>query len=402
MSLRELDFSSHNLTVDLAEVKRMFAMHTNEGCRGLVKQALGSIMAHDLYLHLQANWNQRTEVRQGYRNGYRHRSLLTSFGEVELEVPRDRAGEYQPVCFDRYKRADKAVDNGIKSMFLRGVSTRKVGEVLDALCGFGVSAGYVSSVAKELDQLVRRFENSPIDDDYVFLFIDGLSLRVRYELKVKRMVLLVAYGIKRDGSRKFISFRLAKSESHANYLSFLENVKTRGLRGSGLDLIVMDGAAGLWSAVEQVYPQIAHQLCWVHKLRNVARYCPKRYRQECTGEAAKIMYAGSSGKAAKLFRKWRDKWHRLIAKAVSCLERDFDKLIPFLELSPDFHKVIRTTNVIERCFREVRRRLKVMGYFQNSKSCKRMVVSLFEYFNSKWAKRIHRIKPIAEYYSKAA
>lgn len=402
MSVRELDFSNHNLTVDLAEVKRMFATHANEGCRSLFKQALELVMAEELYWHLQAGWKQRTEVRRGHRNGYRPRSLLTSFGQVELEVPRDRAGEYQPDCFERYKRVDRAVDEGIKSMFLRGVSTGKVGEVLEALCGFSLSASYVSSVTRQLDKLVRSFENSPIDDDYAFLFIDGLTVRVRFELKVKPMVLLVAYGIKRDGSRRFLSFRLVKSESHANYLSFLENLKARGLKGHRLDLIIMDGALGLWSAVEEVYPDRPHQLCWVHKLRNLAKYCPRRFQEQCTREAARIMYAGSSGKAAKLFRTWRRKWRRTAPKAVDCLERDFDRLVPFLQLPRSFQKLLRTTNVIERCFREVRRRLKVMGYFQNSKSCRRIVVSILEYFNYKWSKRANRIKAIEEYYTKAA
>jgi putative transposase len=296
----------------------------------------------------------------------------------------------------------RSVDQGIKAMFLRGVSTRKVGEVLDALCGFRVSAGYVSQVTRELDALVKQYDNAPLDDGYAFLFIDGLSVKVRFELKVKRMILLVAYGIRRYGQRKLLSFRLVKSESHGNYLAFLENLKARGLKGDGLELIIMDGALGLWSAVEEVYPQITHQLCWVHKLRNVAKYCPVRLRQACVGEATQIMYAASPAKAASAFRRWRSQWQKLIPKAVSCLENDFGKLIPFLEFPVAFQKAIRTTNVIERCFREVRRRLKVMGYFPNSRSCRRVVVSLFEYFNSKWSRKVQYLKQVAQYYSQAA
>jgi len=402
MPVRELDFTRHNLHLDLHEVKRMFAMHTDNGCCYLLKQTLERLMADDLTEHLQAQWNQRTSARQDYRNGYRYRSLLTKQGELKLKVPRDRLGEYQPEYFDRYKRVEPVVDKGIRSMFLRGVSTQKVGEVLDALCGFKVSASYVSSVTKKLDELVREFENSAIDDDYAFLFIDGIYVKIRFELQIKRMVLLVAYGIKRDGSRKILSFRLAKRETHAAYLSFLENLKARGLRGDNLDLIILDGSPGLWSAVDEVYPFARHQLCWVHKLRNVSKYCPKKYRQQCVSEAAQMMYCLTSRKAANLFRKWRDQWQPLIPRAVNCLEKDFDKLIPFLEFDSKFYKVIRTTNVIERCFREVRRRLKVMGYFQNTKSCKRITVSLFEYFNHKWANNIHRIKAIREYYANVA
>lgn len=400
--VRELDFSHPNLAVDLNKVKEMFAQHTNDGCRFLVKQALESIMLNDLFQQLEAGWNQRTESRRGYRNGFRQRTLLTSFGEMELTVPRDRAGEYKPDCFERYKRVDRVVDDGIKAMFLRGVSTHKVGEVLEALCGTGVSSGYVSRVTRELDSLVREFENGVIGDDFVFLFLDGLNVRVLYDLHVKKMVLLYAYGIKADGSRQFISFRLAKSESRANYLSFLENLKARGLKGQSLELIIMDGALGLWSAIEDVYPQIEHQLCWAHKLRNVAKYCPKKYQAECLQEAAAIMYAKSHGKALKLFRAWHTKWGGKIPKAVSCLENDFDKLTPVFNFPQTMRKILRTTNVIERCFREIRRRLKVMGRFQNSRSCKRIVVSLILYFNGKWAKKKNHLKPIAEHYKKAA
>jgi putative transposase len=399
MSLKQLDFSKHNLVIDLAEVKRMFQMHFNDGCRYLVKQAFERIMAQDMYEHICACRYERTSVRSGYRNGYRPRSLLTSVGEVRLDVPRDRDGEYEPECFERYKRVHRVVDEGIKAMFLRGVSTRKVRNVLDCLCGEGVSASYVSEVTKALDTEVKAFENAPIDDDFAFLFLDALGVKIRLELKIKRYKVLVAYGIRRDGSRSLISFRVARHEGAGTWRSFLENLKVRGLAGHNLELIIMDGCPGLWSAIDEVYPLVPHQLCWVHKLRNIAKYCPKRYRESCTSEAARIMYAQTSGRAAKLFRQWRQRWINLIPKAVECLEKDFDKLIPFFQFDPDFHKVIRTTNVIERSFEKVRRRLKVMGYFQNTKSCKRIVLSLFYYFNKKWERKTERIVPIAQYFS---
>lgn len=399
---RELDFSKHNLGIDLSEVKQMFESHLEDGCRYLVRDVLGWAMEVDLREQLQASWNERTDSRLGYRNGFRERTLLTSFGEIELLIPRDRAGHYRPDYFQRYKRVDKTVDEGIRAMFTRGVSTRKVGEVLEALCGRGVSAGYVSNVCKVLDETVKNFENSPIDDDYIFLFLDGLHVRIRYELHVKSLVLLFAYGIKGDGSRRFLSFRLVKKESHKSYLSFLENLEARGLKGKNLRLIVMDGALGLWSAIAEVYPEIPHQLCWAHKLRNVSKYCPKRHQTKCLSEASKIMYARSPKLAARLFREWKAKWDKVVPRAIACLERDFDKLVPVFVFPEEIRRMIRTTNVIERCFREVRRRLKVMGYFQDNKSCKRIVMSLVEYFNLKWTRGRERIRSIAQYYQNAA
>ena len=400
--MQELDFTEHRLSVDLVEVKKMFAEDFNGACRHLVKEAFEGIMRLDLEAYLGADRYERSENRRGHRNGCRPRHLLTSVGVVDLKVPRSREGGYEPEVFDRYKRVHRVVDKGIKEIFLQGVSTRRVRDVLDALCGDGVSAGYVSQVVKGLDREVRRFENEPIGDEYAFLFLDALSVRIRYELSAKRRLVLMAYGIRRDGSRRLLSFSVAKREGQATWRSFLENLKVRGLAGRALELIVVDGAPGLWAALEEVYPLVEHQLCWVHKLRNIARYGPRSKREACVSEAARIMYADSATKAAGLFRRWKRRWEEVNPRAVACLERDFHRLIPFFQFDPSFHKVIRTTNVIERSFKEIRRRLKVMGYFQNYRSCSRIVLSQIYYFNAKWDHRRARIEPIAEYFKKAA
>src|SRR6056297_376341 len=169
--MRELNFSDHNLSVDLKEVKSMFRDEFNNGCRYVIKQAFEKIMKYEVNSYLKAESYERAAGRQSYRNGYRKRSLLTNVGLLELEIPRTRDGGYIPSVFERYKRVQDVVDRGIKEMFLKGVSTRKVGEVLNALCGTGVSAGYVSRVTKQLDKEVRLFMNEPVDDEYAFLFL---------------------------------------------------------------------------------------------------------------------------------------------------------------------------------------------------------------------------------------
>jgi transposase-like protein len=265
-----------------------------------------------------------------------------------------------------------------------------------------VSAGKVSSVLKELNQAVRDFAHVPIIDDIAFLFLDALTVSVRFGVKAKKVKLLVAYGITTDGQRRLISFQRANSESQACWQTFLENLKVRGLVGRPLRLITMDGGTGLWAAVQEVYPLDAHQLCWVHKLRNVAKYCRVSDREHCTQEAAKIMYAKTEKLACRQFRAWRKRWQRVAPKAVACLEKDFDKLLPIFTFPEPLRKMIRTTNVIERCFREVRRRLKVMGYFQDSRSCDRIVYALFACFNDKWQRRSHYIQAVTTVTSQAA
>ena len=399
---RELNFSEHNIYEVYSEIKDMFWQDIEDGRSRLTKWLYERGLQADFDSYINAGRHERVDRRRGHRNGYRYRRLYTRDGVMELKVPRDREGQYKPGVFERYKRVERVIDDGIRAMFLRGVSTRKVGEVLDVLFGDRLSASYVSQISKELDQGVMEFANSSVDDDFRFLFLDGISVKVKVGLKAKRFMILVAYGIRSDGSRRLLSFRKVRTESEACWKAFLENLKVRGLRGDNLELVVMDGGKGLWSAIEDVYPLVEHQLCWVHKLRNISKYCPVRYRDECISEVKRIRSAKSTGVAARLFREWKLKWQKLIPKAVKCLEDDFDRLIQIFEFPEEIRKMIRTTNVIERCFREVRRRLKVMGYFQNSKSCNRIIYALFEYYNSKWQRNTENIKIINNLYKEAA
>jgi putative transposase len=399
---QELNFDSHNVVLAMSEVKDLFRMHFEQGCRYVAKRIYNQILAVDFESWLVAGQYERTAGRRDWRNGTRCRSLLTSVGQLELTVPRARQGGWTPPLFEKYRRIDRHLSAMIRETFLKGVSTGKVGDVVEVLCHERVSASYVSTVVKELDEAVRAYHHRPLDDDFVFLFLDGLSVRIKVGVAAKRYMLLVAYGIRHDGSREVIAFQKVPSESARCWQSFLDDLKARGLYGRNLRLITMDGSLGLWAAVEEVYPHVDHQLCWVHKLRNVASYCTKGTRRACLREAVYIMTAPSGGVAANRFREWKGRWQGRLPKAVACLERDFDKLIPIFSFPAEIRRMIRTTNVIERSFREVRRRLKVMGYFQNGASCQRIVYAVFAHMNKKWQRHTERNKTIKSLYQHAA
>jgi len=393
MKTLELDISKVSLGEALVDVKEMIEGDYMEKSREVLQEAFRQAIGLEFDGVVGVERYSRSSKRQNRRNGYRERTLLTQLGEVNISVPRPRQGGFVPDCLERYRRVDRQVEALVREMYLAGVSTRKVRRVLETLCGCGVSAGYVSQVNKTLDKKVREFANSPLADNFAFLYLDGIYVKIKIGIKAQKRVILVAYGVRKDGSRRLISYKLGKQEGTGSWRSFLENLKVRGLKGHNLKLIIMDGAPGLWAAVEEVYPLVAHQLCWVHKLRNVAKYGTRQLRQECVEDAARIMYAGSEGKALKLFRAWRKKWQSKIPKAVACLEKDLDKLLAFFAFEGALHKMLRTTNVIERCFGEVRRRTKPMGgCFQNTASCNRIVFSLFAYFNQNWDRKTEHIK----------
>jgi putative transposase len=402
MSFRELEFPEGNLGRALANVKEMFGENLEEAsCRALEKM-MNVAIAEEYRALIGARRYERTEGRRDWRNGKRKRRLLTAVGEVELEIPRLRQESFQPSWLERYQRIERRLREGIKGMFILGVSTRKVGDILEILCSRRVSASTSSNLAKELDEQVRSFAQRPLEDSFTFLFLDGIGVTIGHEVGARRYSVLVAYGIRADGSREILSFQRAGSESTAAWQGFLENLKMRGLRGRNLKLVLIDGAKGLWKAVEKVYPLVPRQLCWVHKLRNIATHCPKIYREKCVKEAKNILYAKSAACAANRFRRWRKRWEKKAPNAVDCLRRDFEKLVAVFDFPENLRPLLRTTNVIERCFREVQRRLHPMGYFRNSASCQRIVYALFAYANKQWEKKRFRLKAVIQYFKVAA
>jgi transposase-like protein len=278
--------------------------------------------------------------------------------------------------FQRYQRRQKAVNTAIKDIFLAGVSTRRVGEVLRPLIGSNPSAATVSEV--------RAFHHRKISDEYKYLFLDGLTVRLKKALGVQKRQLLVAYGIGENGCKELIEFRQGQSESEQEWENLLNDLYRRGLEGRRLDLIITDGAPGLHAACDMVYPYTPRQRCWVHKLRNVAVKLSRKVQAECLQGARKIYLAENRREAIQRYWEWASRWRDEQPRAVACLEKDIDELLMFFHFPKEHQIKIRTTNAIERSFREIRRRIRPMSCFTNPESCERIIYALFFYHNQKW------------------
>lgn len=351
-----------------------------------LKRILEGTMEDEVMGHLGVSRKyERSEDRETQRNGYYQRDLETELGLVrELRVPRTRDGEYRPQVFQRYKRRQGAVNGSIKDIFLAGISTRRVGEVLKPLIGASPSASTVSEVVKSLDREVRAFHSRELSDDYQYLYLDGLTVKLKTALGVRKRLVLIAYGIREDGRKELIEYRQACSESGEEWENFVNDLYRRGLKGAKLELIITDGAPGLHEALDMVYPYTPRQRCWVHKLRNIAVKLRRQVQEECLRGAKKIYLASNRREAIELYWEWADYWRDTQYKAVKCLEKDLDELLTFFRFPEDHRSMIRTTNAIERSFREIRRRIRPMSCFTNSESCERIIYALFQYQNKKW------------------
>ena len=392
--MRELEVLDRgHFKLEWEERKAFFEEELDEHVRSEVKRLLEEALEAERTSRVAVGRYVRdVETRCDSRNGYYRRDLGTRLGLLRgLRIPRARRG-YPSALLPRYQRRQEAVHGLVREAFLRGISTRQVGPVLEPVLGEAYSAQTISRIARGLDAAVEKFHRRALRDEYLYLFLDGVVLKVRDGRgKVRRRVVLVAYGITLGGRREVLAYRLTQGESEAAWTAFLQDLYLRGLEGRRLRLVISDGSTGLHAAVSLVYPQARVQRCWAHKLRNIADKVPKK-EGSCVAQAAAIYRAPNRRQAEWALRRWAGRWRKRRPRAVACVERDLEELLRFFSVPKSHWKKVRTTNVIERAFREVRRRTRPMSSFTNPDSCDRIVFGVISHLNRSWER-----KPLKEF-----
>jgi len=344
-----------------------------------------SLRARDQWMELDPY--QRADGVREYRNGFYERDYVTRMGTIRLRIARTRNKNFLPAGLERFQRRAEEVAMLIREAFLRGISTRQVGRVVAILTGEAVSAQTVSTLTRNLDQAVRQFHQARLEDEWAYLFLDGVSLRVRRPAGRKRVQMLVAYGVRRDGSRQLLAFLRSQGESQSDWEGLLQDLYRRGLEGKNLQLIVTDGCPGLAAAIPTVYPRALHQRCWVHKMRNILEKVRKSDYDQVKRDAQAIYLAGSRKEAQAACRCFAARWRKSYPTVVRQLQRDLPELLSFFNFPQHLWRKLRTTNIIERCFVEVRRRTRPMVCFVNVESVDRIIYSIFQRFNLDWKNR---------------
>jgi len=350
------------------EIWKFIAATLKQGLR----RFLESLLEGEVTTKVNARKYERNSRRQGYRGGHYLRDLVTRYGLLEdLRVPRLAEGPTDFKLFDKYQRRRPEVDAAIGRLFLQGVSTRRLKSIARDLFGQEVSATTVSKTAGYLDEELKHYQTRPLSDDFPFLFLDGITQKVR-EIGVEKKVMLCALGMREDGTKEMLSFRLAEQEDTDSWRAFLVDVKSRGLQGKTLSLITTDGNPALLKAVKEIYPFLKVQRCIVHKLRNVAIKLKRVHLKPSMAEAKGIFNAPSRRESIRRFKAWKERWQVEEERAVRCMEKDFYHCLHYYSFPKELWKKIRTTNVLERDFREVRRRTRPMGFFPHEESAQRI------------------------------
>ncbi len=387
-------------------LKEVNAFEWEGDYRPAVRQALKEILEGRMeeeigeYLGREAYKRRKEGDREDYRNGSYVRHLLTEIGDIIIKVPRSRKGFVHNVL-EAYRRRARSIDQLILACFVLGMSTRKVASTIFSLLGEGVSAQVVSRVAAGLDREVKAYHQRKLTDGYRFLLFDGVVLKHKGAAKVQKRVILCAYGIGWDGRKEMIDFILASSESQNAWEGFLRDLYERGIEGQEGELVVTDGGAGLIRALEIVYPRIPRQHCWAHKTRNILDKVKKADQEKVKKDLHRISHARSRKLATQAYWAFCQKYRKTYFGAVKSLTNQIEDLLSFYQvsLSPSekkgldqqalekaqesLWKKVRTTNLIERTFREVKRRTRPMGVFNNKNSMERILFATFYYLNHK-------------------
>ncbi len=352
------------------------------GYRSLGRQALAGILREQMGHAIEDHLDRMAALDLAdRRNGCYRRHLLTELGDIELAVPRTR--RFTPIAVVRaYARRPEQVDRMILSCFVLGLSVRKVSEALLPILGRPISPATVSLVAKQLDAVVAAFHARPLKDRYRVLMLDGVVLARKTGAGAIRRPVLVALGLRPDGKKEVIDFRLAQSESGAEWERFLGDLIRRGLTGDLLEMICVDGGSGLLAALPTAYPRVPVQRCWAHKIRNVLNKVRVADQPAVKADLHAIMKAKTVPQARSAARRFADRWQVDYPKAVACLRDDLDELLTcWCYKSLAERKRVRTTNAIERRFREVRRRTRPMGVFSDRTSMDRILFAVFNHEN---------------------
>ena len=364
--------------------QQTFRQYLRELARSAIRVVLEDVMREELDALNGVGWGECSPKRKGYRNGFYTRDLVTSSGRIQdINVPRDREGQFHTQVFERYSRYEPHIAEGLTQMFVAGTSTHKVGEVAQTLMGVAPSASTISRLNQTLTQQFDTWRQRSLQEHWRILYLDGIHFSIRHGEQADSTIILTALGVDLEGNKEVLALRACAEEGKEGWLSLLQDLRTRG--AIQIDLIVTDGHDGLLAAVSELFAATPRQRCLVHKQRNVLNTIPRRERGEVQAELVGIWEQPTKQEALTQLAAFKAKYSKRYPEAVRTLTEDEEHLLTFYEFPQAMHRHIQTTNVIESLFSNVRQRTDQIDIFTTENSCLTIVWATIQDI------RLHRI-----------
>jgi putative transposase len=337
---------------------------------------------------------ERGEERTDYRNGTRERGVQLPFAYLRIEIPRLRGGGYVPSFLDPGHRAVREVEEYVAKGLLLGISRADIIRYMADAGGCRPSDRLIERVVNDLDRLAREFKERRLTKKYVYLFLDAAWAKDIVGVNATRVCILTAVAVTEDGEKEILGFERVIHESETAWRGFLSRLRERGVNPNALSLVISDEHKGIEPAVAEVFGDVAYQLCWAHRIRNIFKATDKADRPEMVAGLRSIMRAAHKTAARRAFRIWASRWKEKYPSLVANTQQDLGKLLRFYDCPKKHWQYIRTTNPIERCFLELRRRRFGCGAFANTRSCDRVVFGVFSLLNRLWEGKSIWMKPV--------
>lgn len=386
-----------HFTLDYDFFVGLFSETKDEAFGKLMEKILNQVLLAESAEQLGAENYERSEARSDYRNGTRVRSLKTRIGKIELQIPRHRNVPFKTVLFENYQRNEQALIATMMEMVVQGVSTRNVQKVTQELCGESFSKSTVSEICRELDIPVKQFKERLLSEKYPFVIVDAIYLKAREDHRVRSKALFVAIGINPTGHKEVIGFDVYDAEKLSTWKEFFEGLKSRGLRG--VDIMISDAHSGLVEAIRECFPGSSWQRCQAHFSRNIIDKCPKKYAAALGSELNDMFHASTIEEARRLKDSICEEYQDVAAEAVDILDEGFEDSMIIMALPSKYRIALRTSNIIERENREIRRREKVIQIFPNTESIIRLIGAVLLDDHNDWS-IAQRLFDMQEYYDK--
>ena len=367
---------------ELDAVMELVAEHGTDAIASAFATLLNLAMRLQRDQALGAAAYERSDQRRGYANGYKPKTIATRVGEMTVRVPQTRGVAFYPSALEKGVRSERALKLALAEMYVKGVSTRKVTDVLEKMCGLEISSTQVSRAAAELDTDLQKWRTRPLGETR-YLILDARYEKVRHGGTVVSLAILTAIGITPDGKRSILGTSCCLSEAEVHWRTFLQSLTERGMHG--VKLIVSDDHAGLAAARESLFPGVPWQRCQFHLIRNAMAYVPKMsMRREVAADLRTIFNAADRPEAERRLKLMIQRYQDTAPKLAAWLEGNVPQGLTVFALPEPHRRRLRTTNGLERLHKEIKRRTRVATLFPNEASALRLVSAILCEIDEEW------------------
>jgi len=369
-------------STELDAIVQLLAEHGFEGMAQAVEILFDEAMKLQRSEALRAGPYQRTSERRGHANGFKPKTVNSRLGKLELQVPQTRGVEFYPTVLERGERSERALKLAVAEMYVQGVSTRKVAAITAELCGLEVNSTQVSRAAALLDEELQAWRSRPLGE-FSYLILDARYEKIRHGGSVVSSAVLVAIGVTPEGGRSILGVSVSLSEAEVHWREFLASLQDRGLHG--VRYIVSDDHAGLKQAREARFAGVPWQRCQFHLAQNAMHYVPTlAMRGEVARDLRSVLDARDRNEADRQLGQLVKKHAQAAPKLAAWLEANVPEALTVLQLPPPHRRKLRTTNMLERINKEIKRRTRVATLFPNEQSALRLVTAVLMEISEDW------------------